>query len=131
MGVKGGVPGAAHAVAKAHRAEPLSWLDQLATRSALHETGLLFEVADARGHSTVIGAQHLLARLLVAKRVEQRHRLGGGEADVVGEDRLLGALATRRVGEGASRQAMDELLAALRIAALEDRGVGRPVDLAQ
>ena len=130
VGVKGGIAGAAHAVAKCHRAEALPGLDLLAPGSALNKAGFLFEVGNAGGDGAVIAGDDLGACLLVAQRVDQRDRLGGRESHVIGKHRLLGSLAAGRVGEGADRRAVHQLLAGERVAAVEDRRVGTSVDLA-
>jgi hypothetical protein len=130
VGVEGGVAGPRHAVAEGHRDEALAPLDLLAAPAALNEAGLGLEVADAGGDGAVVGPEDLLADPLVAEGVDQQDRLPRGEADVVGEHRLLGALAPGGVGEGAGRRAAHQHPAGAGVAALEDGGVGGAVDAA-
>jgi hypothetical protein len=83
VGVEGGVAGTAHAMAEGHGDEAGAGLDHLAAAAALHEAGLALEVADPGGDGAVVGGEDRLAGLRVAEGVDQRDRLGGGEADVV------------------------------------------------
>ncbi|MFN8160586.1 MAG: hypothetical protein U0R52_06010 [Solirubrobacterales bacterium] len=130
VGVEGRVAGAAHPVAEGHRDEAPPGLDRLAAASSLHEAGLGLEVGDAGGDGAVVGGEESLPGLLRAEGVDQRDRLRRGEADVVGEHRLLGALAPLGVGEAAGRGAAQEHRVTCGVVALEDRGVGGAIELA-
>ena len=130
MDVKGGVARPAHAMAEGHPDEPLAALDPGPALSALDEAGFMLEVGEALSHRLAQDGEDAGAGCLIAKGVEDRNRLRRAESDVVAEDRLdplfgaVGTLAVAGVG------APEELGAADRIGALEDRGVCLGVYLA-
>jgi hypothetical protein len=130
VGVKGGIAGARGAVAEGHRYEAGAGLDRRAPLAALDEAGDSLQIGNCLSDSMVVSAQDRAADLGRADRVEQRYRLGRGEADVVAEDRIEPALAPVGIEVGAGLGTGDQDFAGPRMLAGENGGVGVAIDLA-
>jgi hypothetical protein len=82
-----GVLCAGHAVAVGGRDEPDALLDDRAVAAPAGPHGLVFQVAERGVDRGVVRGDQAAGGLEVGEREEHRHRLRGGEREVVGGDR--------------------------------------------